>query len=399
MLVYSGGNLQCDSILHLMAVGFLLALMFELVCWRWKKMSRRLQCKKIVPPQEPRLLERLAFCGCRKRPRSDYDAIVNASEEPSAPDSLVRLACPRCHVLFPETDRDLRCVACGASYPHRATVNVLLEENEWADLQEHLSARRGVHDAYVAARRVAPLGLLYFDIWVKRMLEMAVTEDGALASPSRPSGPLLELMCGGAEICRRLPSRFSSACALDLNVEMVEQAAQDLESSGEKRVRCVCGTAAHLPFADGAFETVLIQGGLHHVRFMLPAVLAEISRVLKTGGVLVASEPANDHFVTRAIRRWQYQRSIMQGDDPDEDGFTRDELAAALQPHGLRLEQYTLFGFIAYPLMGNTDLLPVLSRSRSRFLGRMLLGMDWILEKIPGIRGMAWASISRAVKI
>jgi len=282
-----------------------------------------------------------------------------------------------------------------------------LDENEWADLQKHLSARRGVHDAYVAARRVAPLGLMYFDIWVKRMFEMASADavDGGHGGPPHPhggpphqSGPLLELMCGGAEICRRLPSRFSSAFALDLNVEMVEQAARDLESSGEKRIRCVCGTAAHLPFADASFETVMIQGGLHHVRFMLPAVLAEISRVLKVGGVLVASEPANDHFITRAIRRWQYKRSKMQGDDPDEDGFTRGELAEALKAHGLRLERYTQFGFIAYPLMGNTDLLPVLAKSRSRLLGRILLGMDWILEKIPGIRGMAWASIFRAVK-
>jgi len=36
LLVYSGGNLQCYSILHLFAVGFMLAVVFELACLRWK---------------------------------------------------------------------------------------------------------------------------------------------------------------------------------------------------------------------------------------------------------------------------------------------------------------------------------------------------------------------------
>ncbi|HZU34677.1 MAG TPA: class I SAM-dependent methyltransferase, partial [Gemmataceae bacterium] len=225
--------------------------------------------------------------------------------------------------------------------------------------------------------------------WVKRILREV---------PPNRRARLLELMCGEAEICRRLPSSFGSALALDFNVRMVEAAAADLRAAGEQRVQVVCGTAARLPVASSSISAVVIQGGLHHARPLLKQILAEIHRVLEPGGVLVGSEPANDHPLTRAIRHWQYRHSRLQGHDPDEDGFSRAELAAALDNAGLRLERYRQFGFVAYPLLGNTDIVPWLSRLGSRWCGQALLGMDWLLEHIPGIRRLAWTSIFRAVK-
>jgi hypothetical protein len=88
----------------------------------------------------------------------------------------------------------------------------------------------------------------------------------------------------------------------------------------------------------------------------------------------------------------------LQGRDEGEDGFTKQELQEAFSRAGLVLEKYDRFGFIAYPLMGNTDILPVLARSRSQRLGSALLHFDEALEQIPGIRHLAWASLFRAVK-
>jgi hypothetical protein len=48
--------------------------------------------------------------------------------------------------------------------------------------------------------------------------------------------------------------------------------------------------------------------------------------------------------------------------------------------------------------MGNTDLVPLLRHSRSHALGSALLKLDEALEHVPGIRGMAWASLFRAFK-
>jgi SAM-dependent methyltransferase len=230
---------------------------------------------------------------------------------------------------------------------------------------------------------------MYYDWWVSRMLAEI---------PTDYRGPLVELMCGGAEICRRLPDHIPSAFALDLNVTAVEQAARDLQAAGERRVTLACGTAARLPLPDQCAGVVVIQGALHHARPLLPQILSEVYRVLTPKGVLVGSEPANDHPLTRAVRHWQYRRSHLQGNDPEEDGFSKHQVAESLSAAGLRLDRYQQFGFVAYPLMGNTDEISLLSRLRSMRLGRALLAMDEILERIPVIRKMAWASLFRAFK-
>ena len=298
------------------------------------------------------------------------------------------LVCPSCRApLPPAAGAAVHCAACGADFPARAAVPVLLSESEWRDCRAHLDAEAAARDAYARARRAAPLTVRYFDWWVGRMLDEIPAELG---------GPFVELMCGGAEVCRRLPARFSAALALDLDVDMVERAARDL--AGDRRITFVCGTAARLPLPDACTSVVVVQGALHHARPVLAEVLREIHRILKPGGVLVGSEPANDHPLTRAVREWQYRRSAMQGNDPDEEGFDRAELATLLGAAALRLDRYRQFGFIAYPLMGNTDLVPLLRHTRSPALGSALLKLDALLEHVPGVRGLAWASLFRAFK-
>jgi SAM-dependent methyltransferase len=312
------------------------------------------------------------------------------SAGPTTARAALPLVCPSCHAALHATaGAGWRCAACGADFPPRAAVPVLLPEAEWRACRDHLDGEAAVRDAYARARRAAPLTVRYFDWWVGRMFDEIPADIG---------GALVELMCGGAEVCRRLPARFTAALALDLDVDMVESAASDLAAAGDRRVTVVCGTAARVPLPDACTSAVVVQGALHHARPVLGEILREIHRILRPGGVLIGSEPANDHPLTRAVREWQYRRSAMQGNDPDEEGFDRAELAAALGAAGLRLDRYRQFGFIAYPLMGNTDLVPLLRQSRSRALGSALLKLDELLERVPGIRGLAWASLFRAVK-
>ena len=298
--------------------------------------------------------------------------------------------CPDCHADLAVVDTDgRRCLGCGAVFPQRAEVPVLLSDAEWHACRARYEGEKEILEQYEFARRQVPLTVMYYDWWIARLL-------GEI--PSTYHGPLVELMCGGAEVCRRLPARFPSAFALDVDVRMLEHAARDLTVAGERRVTLVCGTAARLPLPDACTGAVVVQGALHHARPLLSRVLAEIHRVLTPGGVFVGSEPANDHALTRAIRHWQYRRSHLQGNDPEEDGFSRAELDTLLASSGLRLDRYRQFGFIAYPLMGNTDELRLLARVRSLGLGRFLLALDERLERVPFVRDLAWASLVRAFK-
>ena len=303
---------------------------------------------------------------------------------------MLTVVCPACRgTLAPTEATGRRCNACGADYPPRAAVPVLLSEAEWQEARAHMAHEAAARDVYALVRRDIPRTVQYFDWWVERLY----------AEVPFALGPeLVELMCGGAEVCRRLPARFSEAIALDLDVEMVEGAARDLAAQGEARVVSIGGTAARLPLPDACTSVVIVQGALHHARPVLDDVLREIYRILRPGGVLVGSEPADDNPIIHAIRDWQYRRSAVQGNDPDEEGFDRATLARLLAVAGLRLDRYQTFGFIAYPLMGMTDLVPLLRRSRSRRLGRALLALDRALERVPLVRGLAWASLWRAFK-
>ena len=307
----------------------------------------------------------------------------------AAPDfPLIAIVCPSCRgALENGPDAARRCRACGADFPARAAVPVLLSEREWLDCRAHLDAEAAARVKYADARRSSPMMQRYFDVWVARML-------GEI--PAEVGGAFVELMCGGAEVCRRLPQRFTTAVALDLDVDMVEQAARDL--AADTRLAFVCGTAARLPLPDACTPVVIVQGALHHARPVLGDVLREIHRILQPGGVLVGSEPANDHPLTHAVREWQYRHSTMQGHDPEEEGFDRAELDRFLATAGLRLDRYQQFGFIAYPLMGNTDMVPLLRHVRAPQLGTALLALDALLERIPGVRRLAWASLFRAFK-
>jgi len=286
-------------------------------------------------------------------------------------------------------DGGLDCTRCSAAFPKRAAVDVFLADDEWRSCMAHCEKEKEALASYHRARRESPLNAMYYDRWVARLVAEIPGDSG---------GTMLELMCGEGEVCRRLPGRFTAALAMDLDVQMVQVAAGDLRQAGEKRVTVVCGNAARIPLADSSVNAVVVQGGFHHAKPILGQILTEVQRVLKPSGVLVGSEPANDHFITRAIRHWQYHRSSMIGKDLEEDGFTKSELAAAMAQADLRLDRYRQFGFVAYPLLGNTDLLPWLAHSRSFNLAKALLGIDWLLEHTPFIRGMAWASIFRAFK-
>jgi len=68
-----------------------------------------------------------------------------------------------------------------------------------------------------------------------------------------------------------------------------------LQETRQKQMIACCGLAEHLPFADGAFDRIVMVDTFHHLRDQCVAA-REILRVLRLGGRLVIEEPD--------IRRW-----------------------------------------------------------------------------------------------
>lgn len=95
---------------------------------------------------------------------------------------------------------------------------------------------------------------------------------------------VLELGCGWGDVAGELSRRCGgTVVALDRRWLPLAQ------GIGFGQARRLCGDALRLPLASEAFDLVYCQWTL--LWLDLPAALAEIARVLRPGGVLVAIEP------------------------------------------------------------------------------------------------------------
>jgi len=147
---------------------------------------------------------------------------------------------------------------------------------------------------------------------------------------------LLEIGSGSGAIAEGLLTARPGLAitATDLDPVMVDAAARRLENNPHVTVQSA--DATRLPFADGAFDSVVSCLMLHHV-IEWEAAVAEIARVLKPGGVFVGYDLTRTPVAT-AVHR--VDRSPFRLVNPDE-------LAAEGLRHGLRIDTGTkVFGHV-----------------------------------------------------
>jgi len=103
----------------------------------------------------------------------------------------------------------------------------------------------------------------------------------------QPSERILDIGGGTGRVSRTFGDDYV-VVVCDLSWGMLREARQ-------KQMVACCGLAEHLPFADRAFDRVVMVDTFHHLRDQ-HAAAKETLRVLRPGGRLVIEEPD--------IRRW-----------------------------------------------------------------------------------------------
>lgn len=119
---------------------------------------------------------------------------------------------------------------------------------------------------------------------------------------------VLDVGCGDGAFLAELAARLPGVAGIDTDAEQVAAAqARGLDAR--------IASAARLPFADGAFDWVLLQNTAHHLA-ELEAAMRECWRVARAG-VLVQDPWYDESFVSQrialALDRWYKQIDRLEG--------------------------------------------------------------------------------------
>ncbi|NJM92395.1 MAG: TonB-dependent receptor plug domain-containing protein, partial [Rhodospirillaceae bacterium] len=135
-----------------------------------------------------------------------------------------------------------------------------------------------------------------------------------------------------------------------------EQFTQELQVLFDyDRVQGVAGLYYLDGMADGAFDSVFMLGGIHHVNDRA-ALFREVARILKPGGRFYFREPVSDFWP------WLMLRAVIYRISPTLDHLTErplryDETAPYLTAARLRLTSWKTYGFFGFCLLMNSDVL------------------------------------------
>jgi SAM-dependent methyltransferase len=143
----------------------------------------------------------------------------------------------------------------------------------------------------------------------------------------RPGVEVLNAGAGYGSFTRLLEEKGFEVTSTDVSEQAVELLRERV--AGEVVVADVCA----LPFADESFDAVVLGEVLEHVRDDVQA-LAEVRRVLRPGGIVALSVPANPkRFGPSDLWAGHFRR------------YGRTELLAKVSSAGLLVERCRAWGF------------------------------------------------------
>lgn len=182
----------------------------------------------------------------------------------------------------------------------------------------------------------------------------------------------------------------------EVSEEMAFFVSQEL---GDSRITYASIDAHSLPFADDQFDCVYAMATLHHLTDMTLA-LDEMIRVIKPGGYLVFGIEPNKRWLKSVLNAKNLLSRVIPSKhhspaDEEAQGFRRGDFARIARAHSLRLVDvqpvWLTCGFVHFGL----EFLFRALRLKHRIvlpgiLERLLISLDCLLLKLPGMRDLCW---------
>jgi ubiquinone/menaquinone biosynthesis C-methylase UbiE len=150
---------------------------------------------------------------------------------------------------------------------------------------------------------------------------------------------VLDVACGPGVLTCAFAKRSKHVTGIDITPTMLEQARELQKSSGTDNISWQLGDVCRMPFESGAFSMIITRYSFHH--FQNPcAVLKEMVRVCKEGGVIMVIDSAPPSERADAFNRMEYMR-----DPSHTKALTREELLGMLKEEEVHLERTHLYAW------------------------------------------------------
>ena len=160
-----------------------------------------------------------------------------------------------------------------------------------------------------------------------------VLEAIAEASRQGPGRKTLDVGCGPGIVAEVLARRGGQVAGIDVTPEMIRQAQTRCKEKGLSDAEFIVAPAERMPFPAGHFDAVVSRLTLHHVADPV-AVVAEMARVLKSGGRMVLADVVSSEDVEES----RLHNAIEVVRDPSHTRMLPlSELLSTAQSMGLRL--------------------------------------------------------------
>lgn len=230
----------------------------------------------------------------------------------------------------------------------------------------------------------AEFAKIYQSHWNREIMDFIDTVEGAR---------VLDCGCGNGVLLEEMRMVYAASFGMDISHDMLRSSSLIKEGTFILAV----GDTEALPYKNESFDTVVCRGSLHHVPDPERG-LEEIGRVLKKGGSLVISEPCADSLLLRLPRKIFIKKSNRFEDS--HRSFTSRELFQMLEEAGFFIQKKKKFGFLAFPLCGMSDILPVMKfLPFNKGITRFLIFMDKIFASIPFVNNESWHIIVKSTKV
>lgn len=156
------------------------------------------------------------------------------------------------------------------------------------------------------------------------------------------TGAVLDVGAGAAQIPVELCRQHAAATvlAIDLARHMLDVGQKNVLDAGlDERIRLQLCDAKRMPYAGGSFTAVISNSIVHHIPEP-QAVVAEMVRVLRSGGLLLVRDllrPADDDAVKHIVQTYAAganERQRQMFEDSLRAALTLDEVRALIAPFG-----------------------------------------------------------------